>query len=151
MENTVKRFPLIGQKILKNLDNQSIFRAKKSSKEISRFLDNEKFYWIRIIKNYKENFEQQEQSWNTVFNKTPSSFIKKLAIETQIFFNFWSFKKNLSPLHIAFKKGQFEICRHIIEKVENKNPTDNYGWTPFHFAAQKGHLDVCQLIIEKVE
>ena len=151
MENSVKRFPLIGEKILKNLDNQSLVRAKKASKVIAKFLDNEKVYWIRIIKKYTGKFEKHEESWNTIFNKTPSSFIKKLAIETQMFFKFMTDRKNVSPLHIAVQNGHFEICRLIIEKVENKNPTDDYGWTPFHFAARYGFYDICRLFINKVE
>ena len=44
-----------------------------------------------------------------------------------------------------------EICRAIMEKLENKNPGDNNGLTPLHFAAQDDHLDVCRAIMEKLD
>ena len=40
-----------------------------------------------------------------------------------------------------------DIYRLIIEKVGDKNPAGNYGWTPFHHAAMNGDLEVCRLII----
>ena len=39
----------------------------------------------------------------------------------------------------------------IIERVGNKNPEDNFGWSPLHYAAMNGHVEVCRLIINNVD
>ena len=44
-----------------------------------------------------------------------------------------------------------EICKLIIENVDDKNPADRNGMTPLHRAAEYGHLDICKLIIQNVE
>ena len=36
-----------------------------------------------------------------------------------------------------------------MEKVDNKNPAKNNGWTPLHFAARNGHLEACRAIMGK--
>ena len=48
-------------------------------------------------------------------------------------------------------KGHLEICKLIIENVEDKNPGDKLGWTPLHLAAKNGHLEICKLIIANVD
>merc|ERR1719295_2243921 len=56
-----------------------------------------------------------------------------------------------TPLHDAAKNGQLEICRLIIENIEEKNPHDACGNTPLLCAVMEGHLEVCRLIIDHVE
>ena len=47
--------------------------------------------------------------------------------------------------------GHLELCRLIIENLQDKNPADEYGETPLHKAAEKGYLELCRLIMENVE
>ena len=75
-----------------------------------------------------------------------------------------------SPFHEAASRGNFEICKFIIDQVDDKNPANNKGHTPFHIAANyrsndnskyvwghnkgkeediRGHFDICQLIFER--
>ena len=58
--------------------------------------------------------------------------------------------KGLTPLHDAAEKGHEEICKIIIDSVENKNPNDALGNTPLHLAAKKGHRHICKLIMDVV-
>ena len=51
----------------------------------------------------------------------------------------------IPPLHMAANNGHLEVCRAIMEKVENKNPVDNNGQTPKEIAESRGHLMVVQL------
>ena len=39
-------------------------------------------------------------------------------------------------------KGHFQICKLIIDNVEDKNPANDNGKTPLYTAAFNGHLDV---------
>ena len=52
---------------------------------------------------------------------------------------------------MAAKMGHLDVCKFIIERVENKNPSDNDGKTPLHMAAEYGRLEICQLIIKNIE
>ena len=41
----------------------------------------------------------------------------------------------ISPYYFAAEKGHFEICKLIIENVDDKNPANSYGFTPLWVAA----------------
>ena len=75
-----KRFPLVEKRILNNLDDQSLTRSKEANREIAEFLDNGKFFWIRIIKKYAGNFEGFEESWKEIIHRTPLDIVKQLAL-----------------------------------------------------------------------
>jgi ankyrin repeat protein len=44
-----------------------------------------------------------------------------------------------------------EICKYLVNKIDDKNPSDMNGWTPLHDAALEGSEKVCRLIMNKVE
>ena len=43
-----------------------------------------------------------------------------------------------------------EICKMILEEVDDKNPAMDDGWTPLHLAAKNGHLEIYKLISKNV-
>ena len=56
MEEVCKIFPLIGEKIVKELDCQSLTKFKMANREVCEFLDNERVLWKQmILKNIKGN------------------------------------------------------------------------------------------------
>ena len=88
MENLViccRRFPSVGKTILNNLENQSLARSKEIDRRIKKFLENERFYWIRILMKYKRNFEGFEESWNNVIENAPIAILQQLALAVQEF------------------------------------------------------------------
>ena len=106
MEIICKRFHFVGQLVLSKLDDQSLAESKKTSREISEFLEVKRFFWIRIIKKYKNNFKGFEESWNEVLVKTPFDVIKQLAVTVVEFSNSYPTEyTKVSPLHIAAIKG----------------------------------------------
>ena len=46
--------------------------------------------------------------------------------------------------------GHLEVCRLIIENVQDKNPANWDGKTPLHLATLYGQHEVCRLLIENV-
>ena len=102
MEVVLARFPLIIRKVLQNLDNKSLTRSTEAKRGVAEFLDNERFYWIRIIKKYVRHFEGIEDSWREVLHRTPVGVIKQLALAVEEFFKFY-LPKQASPLHIVAK------------------------------------------------
>ena len=126
MDMLCKRFPLVKKRILNNLDDQSLTRSKEANREIAEFLDNGRFYWIRIIKKYAGNFEGFEESWKEVIPRTPLDIVKQLALAVEEFFKSYSFKQ-VAPLHIVAEKGTLQLCQYIITKAKYKNPQGKLG------------------------
>ena len=85
------RFPTLAVKILNNVDDQSLLKYKESDKDNCEFLRQERFYWMRILKKYRkkynEYFEACNESWRKAISKTPTGFVKKLAMAVFIFSN----------------------------------------------------------------
>ena len=48
--------------------------------------------------------------------------------------------RSTSLLQVAVSYGYIDIFHLIFEKVEDKNPSDSYGYTPLHFAACSNFL-----------
>ena len=45
-------------------------------------------------------------------------------------------------LHEYARRGQIDLLKILIPKLEDKNPKDELGYTPLHVAAEKGHWRV---------
>ena len=59
------------------------------------------------------------------------------------------FNSGITPLHYGAKHGHLDVCKYIMENIEEKNPRCSVsGLTPLHYAAYNGHLDVCMYIME---
>ena len=144
MEDLGKRFPLISQIILNNVDNKSLTIFRTASRENSNFLDRERFYWIRNIKKYFANFQEFQEAWKKVVNKTSVEFLEDLAINVHSFFNGVSKRceQQWHPLFIGAACGTVNLCNHIIQKTGVKEPWLKSGRTPLHLAAMNGNLEV---------
>ena len=56
-----------------------------------------------------------------------------------------------TTLHIAARKGHYQICELILQHVAIKNPKDEFWITPLHKAAENGHNAICQLLIKHIK
>ena len=131
MELVCKRFPHILEMVSNNLDDQSLIALKESSREISMSLDEERFFWIRIIRRYEENFKKFKDSWREVLQKTPIDNVRKIANAVQKFFATFSYyKEQLAPLHVAAVQGDLQLCKEIITKTSEKNPQGGFYILP---------------------
>ena len=174
METILARFPHLGKIVFNNLDNQSLINLKEASRDVSEFMENDRFFWIRILKRYRKNFDKFKESWKEVTKKTPLEKVKQLVMTVKTFFRAYplieKFKSNqIAPIHISTEQNNIEVCKFINEKTTNKNPEatlhlaitcDNkiemptdclqtftvLGLTPLHIAAIKGNLDLFNLI-----
>ena len=48
------------------------------------------------------------------------------------------------------KKDHLQVCKLILENVDDKNPKKKDEWTPLHIAVKNCHLEVFKLILENV-
>ena len=49
MEEVIERFPHLGDKIMKELDYQSLVKCKEASRELCEFFDNGRVLWKQMI------------------------------------------------------------------------------------------------------
>ena len=173
LENFCLRFPQLGDKIIDELNPQSMENCKRLSRFWQNQIDESRIYWIRIIQSHTKNFNQYKDEWTIVTKKTPLKVLKKLTTALYIFkpgtfgnefenkFEIGNYDKlkvhmqtlgmelndQWSPLHVAAKFG-LDLFRDIASKFKNKlGPANNNGETPLHCATKTGRLEICKLII----
>ena len=154
MEDHAFRFPHLASNIFDQLDNQSLVNCKEVSRKLDNFFGNEKFFWLRIIHEYRGNFVEFKATWNKTLKKSPAILMKELSLATHNFFEKKSsrFAMQWHPLCIPADQGLLQLYKHISEKSSDRNP--KYGLqnrTALHLAAQEGHLEVCKFIIESTD
>ena len=115
IETMMLRFPKLIEDIFKELDEKSFANCKIASKSWCDFIDDNKFSFIRRILEYRRNMEEFKIHWNKVVIRTPYEIVKELAIAVHQCFR-WSItfkggKKQWSPLHIAAKQGNLQLCK----------------------------------------
>ena len=155
LEQLCLRFPLIEDKILKELDYQSLIKFTTASKEMADIQQRSRFFWVRRIQYQLGSLyigHSDSSDWRKVIKKSPVEIVRELSKNIQQFYSFSTKNKycnfKCSPMHIAAERGNLKLCQHIIDRVKDKNPKDFFGETPFHWAAREGNFDVCELIIQ---
>ena len=56
-----------------------------------------------------------------------------------------------TPLHSAAENGHVELCRLIMDEIEDIFPKTKDKTTPLHLATRGGHIAVKDLILKYVE
>ena len=135
-----KRFPHFSESIFNNLDNQSLINCKEASRELSEFLESERFFWIRMLRNYSKHYHTFQDSWKMAINKTSVEIVKHLALATKAFFKSpdtlnYEIKPNgfpeasgtkpkqSTPIHVAADFGNLELIEHVLEKIRKIIPS----------------------------
>ena len=159
MEGLIKRIPNVGKMILEELDYHTLSNFRKTSRKISQSLEKERFFWIRVIRKFNEVYKKEYldlEAWKLVLDRTPVEIVKQWATYVNKLFssNLLEFGVyQWSPLHVAAKEGNLEVCRLLMEKMENKYPNNEKreGFSPLQIAAYFGHLEICKLFMEEME
>ena len=94
MENLCGRFPLLSKMVFENLDDQSLVKVKESSRKINNHLQNERVYWIRMIKTHVEYLKKFADAWKKVIDKNPVETVRELAITVESHFSFSIYNGN---------------------------------------------------------
>lgn len=166
MEEVLWRFYYIGRQICETLDNESLANCRQVNRTWSKFIDDEKFFWIRKIRFCSINSNEPLEK---ILTGTNLDIVKKLAEvalkfcllqgkeEYKIFLELlfdqdivYDLDKRKSGhiLYFAAMIGHDEFFKEkIVSKFKEKNP-EIQGYSPIHFAARNGHFSVCELIIQ---
>ena len=176
MYELCQRFPLMAQKIMNRVDDETLISFKDAGRNNHEFLRKERFYWIRIIKRYSCLFGELQEIWKKVVRKTPIEIIKELAVAVHEFpqtmlrqhklemlyglpMTLLEFvqkrEKQWHPLVISAACGSVNLCNHIIQKVGVKHPSLSKRCgknTPLAVAAEyMRDLCVFEFLLEKAE
>ena len=159
MEDLCQRIPRVSAKIFGLVENQTLIKCKESSRVIYNLMENERFFWIRIILG---NEGSLQDSWKKVVDKTPFSIIKEFAVVIQQFLNMVCYENDgqiwknrgqriWSPLYIAAGVGNSELYQYIATKTSDGNHgKDDKKWTDLHTAVYYGNFKTFRLIFENV-
>ena len=155
MENVLLRFPHLGEAIFQKVDNRSLASCQTVSASWYRFIQYQKRpKWIRVKHRQVKNLETLSKEFSGLKaydgSKINGTFARNFF---SVLRNNRMYSNGYTLLDLAAINGYFGTCELIIQKmhkIEDKNPSHEWGETPLHFAAQFGHLEVCQLIIENV-
>ena len=154
MENCIRRFPVVSAIILNKLDHQTLVRSKEISRRVSEFINNERFYWIRVTK--KCNVD-----WRKVIKKVPIKNLKELAIDSEI--SYWiriievckaKYQGQEKAWNEVFNKIPINFVRQLAIVVRQFcNKSDGwwsiYSIAPLNVAVEYGNLDLCKFIVSK--
>jgi hypothetical protein len=159
------RFPTLAVKILNNLDDQFLLNYKESNRDNCEFLSHERFHWMRILKKYwkkyNKYFETCKESWTKAISKTPTGFVKKLAMAVFTFFKTVSSRflkihfcpkedkfSPLTPVLIAAYDGDKNLFLQMVEKTSDANQAKSET-SPIHLAAFRGNMTICRLLLNE--
>ena len=119
-----KRFPHFSESIFNNLDNQSLINCKEASRKLSDFLESERFFWIRMLRNYSKHYHTFQDSWKMAINRTSIEIVKHLAVATKT--SAWINPRTrfqFNPIHVAVEVGNMELLEHILKKLRETIPS----------------------------
>ena len=152
MEELCQRFPSVAQKIMNDIDNETLINFKEASRNTDDFLDKERFYWIRIIKRYNCLIGNLHDVWKKVVKKTPVEIIKELAVAVNQF---------PTTIFFAVALGRFPQKMFSSRKRENVTSSGKLisyldfvqnielHWHPLFIGAACGSANICDHIIQK--
>ena len=130
---------MLGKKILNHVEDETLVNFKETCRENNFFLENERFYWIRIINHYNCLIGELHEIWREVVIQTETELIKELAGSV---FQFPQILKimyqneTLSPLEFIQKIGfcyhplfivtfcgcTEELCNHVMQRTGFNRP-----------------------------
>ena len=138
MEEVLLRFPHIGEKIFESLDEKSLESCRKVCKPWKNFIEdpNQKFKWIRIIKNCEKKI--------TLKNWISSPYTwSNLRIQ-----NLRKFANSLLSEEIKAKMEEMFLEKYLELKIE-LNAKSDFGRTAFHLACEKGNSKLAEMMMKK--
>ena len=147
MEEVLLRFPHLAESVFEELDNQNLSKCLEVGHSWKLFIDYYNLVWTRIKKKYPLQNEAQIKPIDRYKVKTIDGdnycttdlHLAALTGQTEIFEflfeeDFLTKKNNdpydlgMTPFHLAAAKGRLNICRWIVDKIDNPS---RYKYLPY--------------------
>ena len=129
------------KKVLKKIDLESL------SNNIYNLYNTDKTYFCLYVGDFTSISIQTKKDIEKSLGFTEALSYGMSSPECKVF------KVPSSPLHLAARDGQLEICQLIIENTEDINAPKSsilhFMCTPLHVAAAHGHFEVYECIMSK--
>ena len=139
LEDICLRFPLVGKQICNNLDDESLINFKEAGINNYRFLEQERFFWVRRIAAYHSIMGDHQEDWNRIVFRNELEIIREFALTVHLFCQLMkSYYKNETlsgfgfvrrilrqyhPFYIAYKSGHEPLCVYIMQQTGIQWPT----------------------------
>ena len=139
LEDICRRFPLVGKKICNNLDDESLINFKEADGNNYRFLEQERFFWVRNIRAYHSIMGDHQGVWNRIVHRRPLLIVREIALTVHRFCQWmknhyrnetlcgFAFVRRVlreyHPFYIAFKCVHRPFCEYIIQQTGIQWPT----------------------------
>ena len=102
MEEVLIRFPVVGLKIFKQLDDKGLMKCRKVGKTWRVFLDDDSIFWRRRIQKYAKNQTEFQKDWNLVTTKISVEILKEFTLAVEEFYKRCDRSESQhSPLYIG--------------------------------------------------
>ena len=158
MENFCKRFPHLAKGVFDQVDEQSLNICKEISGDVLEYLDNERFFWIRMIKKYQRRLKDFPKLWKLVIDKTPVEKVKQIAIAVSRFFQvrhlysnqLFLRRRQWSLIAISAHHGDLHLLQFIVNKIKLKNIRKSERINALFLAASKGHSHIYDFLTRKL-
>ena len=158
MAHILARFPHLAESIFQEVDNLSLFHCQIAARSCEKFIDQSKLYYIRKIKHYTNC--KNDTLKNMLYRSDVRAAIN-LASKVSKFYKHQKptgnndcdkhYSCTKCTLYTAASCGYFEVCKLIIDQMDDKNPEmGEFMDTPLHQAALNGHLYICKLIVDNI-
>ena len=152
IEDVFNRFPHINESIFNELGNQSLINCKEASRELSKLLEQERFFWIRILRNYSKHYQTFHDFWKMAIYRTSIEIVKQLAVATKTCA--WINPRNIiqfTPIHVAAEVGNMELMKHVLQKLREKIPSGSVMIIPpGNFMSAKIRSLISQYSMDKI-
>ena len=163
MEELFQRFPHLYEGIFNSLDNQSLCNCRKVNNSWKNYLDQQKFFQIRKIKENIPTFHVIGEPWELILRKAGIDILRKLFYAVRK--SFQSCRSNMNttglhfgciayddhsatPLLVAAAYGDFKFFKRMMDLSEVKDPKTEEFETLLCLAAEKGNFRICRLLLK---
>ena len=164
MEILTARFPHLSEMIFDHLDNRSLDNCKVVSKTWSIYIEEQKFYGIRVIKKIvfknfwgfgHEKFHKLSKPWFEVLKKGSTDLIMQLRkcfdqFEGRLLLETVYINREVTPLHVSAGAGNILLYESILRIAKNKQPRTEDGFEPIIYAINNHRVKMALFIIERM-
>ena len=119
MESIFLKIPDLGEKILKELDNQSLVQSKEVQRSWNNFINEEKVLWIRIIQKCISDVDIYSIAWRKVLTKAPIEFVIHVALATQKYHAKYKTRVQYSPISVAASDGSLDFYKQWSDSIRS--------------------------------
>ncbi|MEX0939758.1 MAG: ankyrin repeat domain-containing protein [Candidatus Babeliales bacterium] len=141
METDLKQPPIIESSKFQSESVEALLNA------LNRGDNNFVNYNANVIDQAKKKYGEQTLIRLAAMNSTPQIFEKFVPTSKQVRPNFFG----MTPLHYAVLNGNVDTAEYLIEKSNDINSSNNYGYTAYDFAHNLGSENIKKLFSNKAD